>query len=300
MIDISHKRSTLRYAKAQGTLKASSEIIQRVRKDSVPKGNIAEVARSAGIQAAKKASEWMVFCHSMPLDWAEISMELEEDHIIFISEVRSVWKTGMEMEAMAAVSAALLNAYDMLKPLKADIEIGGIRLVEKSGGKSDITDTFDPPLKTALLTVSEAKKSGKRKDKGGDIFRSFMQNQPVELVTDELLEENPDRLSAKLEELCDQNGVDLIFVAGASGPSSSDITPEVIRRVTEKIMPGIGEAMRQYGYERTPFSMLSDQVAGVRGSSLIVGLPGSSRGMQESLDALFPGLLHIFKILKHS
>lgn len=297
MIDISHKRSSLRYARAAGKLKATPEVIDLVRKRKVPKGDVGEVARSAGIQAGKRASEWIVFCHSMPVDWVEVRMEIYPEHLEFITEVKSVWKTGMEMEAMAAASAALLNAYDMLKPLQADIEIEGIRLVEKTGGKSDMTDEFDPPLKSALIVVSSAKKSGKRKDKAGEVIRNFILNQPLELVQDEYAEEDREQLVSRLQKMCEDE-VDLIFVCGATGPANNDITPEAIREVSDKIIPGIGEAMRQYGYQRTPFSMLSDQVAGVKSNTVMIALPGSSRGTEESLNALFPGLLHVFRMLR--
>lgn len=298
MIDISHKRSSLRYARATGSLIASPEIIERVRSRKIPKGDVESVARSAGIQAAKRASEWIVFCHSMPVDWVEVRMDLEADRIIFTSEVRSVWKTGMEMEAMTAVSAALLNSYDMLKPLKADIEIGGIRLVEKTGGKSDMTDHFSENLKAVVVTVSSAKKSGKRADRAGEVIRTFLESQPVTVDEEVYVEEEPDRLAETLKELGDHRGMDLVFVCGATGPTPGDITPQVIRDISDKLVPGIGEAMRNYGYQRTPFAMLSDQVAGLRGSMLMIALPGSSRGAEESLHALFPGVLHIFRMLR--
>ena len=298
MIDISHKRSSLRYARTAGILKATPEVIETVRNGKVPKGDVAATARSAGIQAAKRASDWIVFCHSIPLDWVDITMKTGTDTLEFTAEVRSVWKTGMEMEAMTAAGAALLNAYDMLKPLQDDIEIGSIRLVEKSGGKSDMTDTFDPPLQAGLLSVSNAKKTGRRKDKSGEILRNFLSNQPVELRTDELVEEDRDELAGKLQALSGPDGLDLILISGATGPTESDITPEVIRQVSDKLVPGIGEAMRHYGYERTPFAMHTDQVAGIKENTVMIALPGSSRGTEESLNALFPGLLHIFRMLR--
>ncbi len=317
MIDISHKRSSLRYARATGTLLASPDIIARVRDGSIPKGDVRSVSRSAGIQAAKRASEWIVFCHAMPVDWVEVSMELEDDRMVFTAEVRSVWKTGMEMEAMTAVSAALLNAYDMLKPLKEDVSIGEIRLVEKTGGKSDMSDRFEEPLKAAVVVVSSAKKQGKRADRAGDVIREFLADQPVTVAEDVYVEEHSDQLAETLKKLAkgwpareedksdtqdaDENaesGMDLVFVCGATGPTPNDITPQVIRDVSDKLVPGMGEAMRSYGYQRTPFAMFSEQVAGLRGQTLMIALPGSARGAGESMNALFPGVLHIFRMLR--
>lgn len=296
MIDISHKKTTLRYARASGKIYLDSNTIDRVKQKTVPKGDVAEVARTAGILAAKRTPEWMVFSHTLPLDWVEVHMEILPDALKFTSETRTVWKTGLEMEAMVAVNAALLNAYDMLKPLQANITLGEIKLEEKTGGKSDMTDRFDPPLKTAILTVSTAKKEGKRPNRSGEIIADFFKNQPVKITIEETLPESKSILEEKLVELTDSGEVDLILLTGSSGPQQSDVVPEVLRKVSDKLIPGIGEAMRQYGYQRTPFAMLSDQVGGMRGKTLMVALPGSSRGAEESLHALFPGILHFFKM----
>jgi len=340
MIDISHKRTSLRYARAVGSLHATSGTIERVRAGTVPKGDVGSVARSAGILAAKRASEWLVFCHSMPVDWVEVRMELEDERIVFTAEVRSVWKTGMEMEAMTAVSAALLNAYDMLKPIQEDLWIGDIRLEEKRGGKSDMTDRFPEHLRAAIVIVSTAKKEGKRADRAGDAIREFLSGQPVTVAEDVYVEQDAGRLAEVLKELSDGGGdrdrdgdggagrdagrdrdrvgvsegysdrgggnavvggrepVDLVFVCGATGPTPGDISAQVIREVSDKLIPGIGEAMRSYGYQRTPFAMLSEQVAGLRGGTLLLALPGSQRGAEESLNALFPGVLHLFRMLR--
>ena len=300
MIDISHKKTSLRYARATGYLNATKEITAMVREGKIPKGDVGSVARSAGIQAAKRASEWIVFCHSMPVDWVEVHMSLEEERIVFTSEVRSVWKTGLEMEAMTAVSAALLNAYDMLKPLKEDIGIGEIRLVEKTGGKSDMMDSFPENLKAVLVIVSAAKKAGKKKDRAGDAIRTFMKNQPVDIRDELYLEEDEQMLTDTLAAICERDRPDLIFVCGATGPTPRDITPKVIGQLSDRLLPGIGEAMRNYGYQRTPYAMLSEQVAGLRGNTLLLALPGSARGAEESLNALFPGVLHIFRMLRGS
>ncbi len=297
MIDISHKNTTLRYARASGKIFLTPDTIRRVQDKTVPKGDVASVARSAGILAAKRTPEWMVFSHTLPLDWVDIGMEILDDGLKFTAEARTVWKTGLEMEAMVAVSGALLNAYDMLKPLQDDITLGEIGLEEKSGGKSDITDTFDPPVKTAIITVSGAKKKGERQDRSGHVIREFLERQSVEVVHQETLEEDQTVLEAAIHRLSDDEQIDLIFFTGSSGPQKTDIVPGVIRGLSDKLMPGIGQAMRQYGYQRTPYAMHSDQVAGIRNNTLMISLPGSSRGAEESLHAVFPGLLHLFKML---
>jgi len=165
MIDISHKFSTLRWAKAEGILTTTPEAIKRVAEKTVPKGDVFEVARAAGINAGKNTASWITFCHTMPLDWVELDFKIEGNNIIISAEVKAVWKTGVEMEAMSAVTGALLNAYDMLKPLDQDITFSNVRLVKKTGGKSNFKDAFAAPLKVAVLVLSDSTFAGKREDK---------------------------------------------------------------------------------------------------------------------------------------
>jgi len=298
MIDISHKRTSLRYAKASGRLFAEAHIIEIIRNKQVPKGDVREIARSAGIQAAKRTSDWIVFCHSLPIDWVEITMELEENAVRFIAEVRTIWKTGVEMEAMTAVNAALLNAYDMLKPLQTDISMGDIRLEEKRGGKSDMKDHFDVPVRTALVSVGQNKKKGRRTDRNSGFIRNFLTDYPVDIVDELKMEADRGQVKILLEGFADQNRAELVFVSGSTGPNPDDVVPELIHEISDKELPGIGDMMRSYGLERTPHAMISRQIAGVRKKTLFIALPGSSRGAEESMHSLFPGILHIFKVLR--
>lgn len=300
MIDISHKRNSLRYAKATGKLFTNPDVIDKVKKGNIPKGDVLEVARSAGIQAAKRTPDWIVFCHSMPLDWVEISFEFGEESITITAEVRAVWKTGVEMEAVTAVMGAMINAYDMLKPLDAEITLGEIGLVEKRGGKSDMEDHFDTPVKTALVSVDTDKKEGRRADRSADYIRDFLEEKPVEIMSVEQLDEKYDLVKDYLVNLTDQKKAELVFLCGSTGPAPKDIVPRIIQEISDREIPGIAHAMHQYGLERTPYAMISAQKAGIRNGVLMVALPGSSRGAEESMNALFPGLLHIFKILRRS
>ncbi|SMO48125.1 bifunctional molybdenum cofactor biosynthesis protein MoaC/MoaB [Gracilimonas mengyeensis] len=295
MIDIHHKNTTLRYARASGKIFLDEQTLERVKQKTVPKGDVASVARSAGILTAKRTPDWMVFSHTLPLDWVDISMEILPDALKFTAEARTVWKTGLEMEVMVAVNGALLNAYDMLKPLQEDITLGDIRLEEKNGGKSDHRDHFDRPITAALLTVSTAKKDGNRPNHSAEIIREFLEDKSITLSEEELLAEQKEDIEATLDRL--SGSVDLILLTGSSGAQKSDLVPDIVRQKVDKLLPGIGEAMRQYGFQRTPFAMLSNQVAGLKGDSLIISLPGSSSGAEESLHALFPGVLHLFKMI---
>ena len=298
MIDVSPKFNSLRYAKAEGYLYGNPDALARVADRTVPKGDVLEVARAAGILAAKRCSDMIVFCHPIPLDWVEVNFEVEPEHIRVIAEVRSVWKTGVEVEAITAVTGALLNAYDMLKPLDTELSFGGIRVMKKRGGKSDFADTFSKPVQAAVLVLSDSTHAGTRKDKSGLIIKEFLKDQPVEISIYEVLPDDRKLIAERLIALADKEKMQLVFTTGGTGLGPRDVTPEATLDVLERTVPGIVEAIRKHGRDRTPFAMLSRGEAGVRGDCVIINLPGSSKGAQESLQALFPGLLHIFPMMR--
>ena len=298
MIDVSPKFNSLRYALAEGYLYGQKETLQRVFDKTVPKGDVTEVARAAGIHAAKRCADWITFCHPIPLDWVEVHFEQKKNKIKVTAEVRSVWKTGVEVEAITAVSAALLNAFDMLKPLDDSLSFGDIRVVKKKGGKSDFSDSFKKDIKTAILVLSDSTHAGKRKDKSGKIIQEFLADKPVKVEFYEVLPDDREVIADRLRQLADDEKVKLIFTTGGTGLGPRDVTPEATLKVIDRSVPGIVEAIRSYGKDRTPLAMLSRGEAGVRGDSVIINLPGSSKGAIESLQALFPGLLHIFPMMQ--
>jgi molybdenum cofactor biosynthesis protein MoaC len=298
MIDVSPKFHTLRYARAEGFLYGRSEVLRRVFAKTVPKGDVIEVARAAGIAAAKRCSDLIIFCHPVPLDWVEVRLEEHEKGIRVTAEVRAVWKTGVEVEAITAVTGALLNAYDMLKPLDQDLSFGEVRVVNKKGGKSDFCDPFPVPIKTAILVMSDSTHAGKRQDKSGKVIADFLATQPVTVDCYEILPDDRDLIAARLKKLADAEGFQLVFTTGGTGLGPRDVTPEATLTVLDRTVPGIVEAIRKHGKERTPYAMLSRGEAGLRGQCLIINLPGSSKGARESLEALFPGLLHIYPMME--
>lgn len=298
MIDVSPKFNTLRYAKAEGFLYGKPEAIARVAEKTVPKGDVLEVARAAGISAAKRCSDLIVFCHPIPLDWVELHFDVLEDRIRVEAEVRSVWKTGVEVEAITAVTGALLNAYDMLKPLDGELSFGDVRVVKKKGGKTDFAESFSKLVKTAVLVISDSTHAGSRKDKSGLVIKEYLEGLPVEIAVYEVLPDERKLIADRLMELADKEKLQLIFTTGGTGIGPRDVTPEATLDALERTIPGIVEAIRKHGKDRTPFAMFSRGEAGVRGECVIVNLPGSSKGALESMQALFPGLLHIFPMMK--
>ncbi len=139
MVDVSDKKITTRTAKAAGYVKMKASTIDLIEKDLMPKGNIFEVARVSGIMAAKKTSEMIPMCHQLNLTYANVLISIDGamGGVKIESEVRLDGKTGAEMEALTAVSIAGLTIYDMCKAVDKEMVLSEVRLVEKTGGKSD-------------------------------------------------------------------------------------------------------------------------------------------------------------------
>jgi cyclic pyranopterin monophosphate synthase len=145
MVDVGAKPATQREAIARGTISLSREALDLVKAGAIQKGDVLGIARIAGIQAAKRTSEWIPLCHPLPLDALELDFALESDPpaIAIEARARTTAKTGVEMEALVAVSAAALTIYDMCKSVDRGMRVDAIRLVRKSGGKSGVYERLD-------------------------------------------------------------------------------------------------------------------------------------------------------------
>jgi cyclic pyranopterin monophosphate synthase len=138
MVDVTDKTATSRTATATGLLTCRHETLLAVRQGSTPKGSVIATAELAGVMAAKRTADLIPLCHSLPLTKAEVTIELDEELPGFrvMSQVRTIGVTGVEMEALTAVSVACLTLFDMLKAIDRTMEIGSIKVTGKSGGKS--------------------------------------------------------------------------------------------------------------------------------------------------------------------
>jgi cyclic pyranopterin phosphate synthase len=138
MVDVSDKPVTARTATAAGTLRCAAETLAQVRAGTTPKGSVIGTAELAGVMAAKRTAELIPLCHPLPLTKAEVRIEIDDSLPGFrvASEVRTNGVTGVEMEALTAVSVACLTLFDMLKAVDRTMVIGGIEVTSKSGGKS--------------------------------------------------------------------------------------------------------------------------------------------------------------------
>jgi cyclic pyranopterin monophosphate synthase len=299
MVDITHKISTLRSATAMATVKVSlPETIEAIAKNLVPKGNVLEMAKTAGLFAVKNTHLSIPDCHPLPIEYTAVAYEIKDLTIDILFTVKTVYKTGVEVEAMHGASIVALTMYDMLKPIDKNIEISTIKLIEKKGGKSSYKNKFRDALKAAVFVCSDSIFAGEKEDRSGRIIVEKLESYGVETSHYEIIPDEIDFIQDRTKKFVQEN--QLVIFTGGTGLSPRDVTPEALEPLLENRIPGIEEAIRNYGQDRMPYAMLSRSVAGTIGDSLVLALPGSTNGAKESMDAVFPHVLHVFHILKRS
>lgn len=292
MIDVGDKAETLRTAVAQAIIKASPKTMDLIKQGKSPKGNIEDAARISATMGAKRTWDLLPYCHAIPIDHIKVDVSFKTDSIEVQVQVKTTWKTGVEMESLTGASIAALTIYDMLKPVDETLIIESVKLLAKSGGMKGFYENYDRSLKAAVIVVSDSVSRRKRYDRSGKLAIERLKSDGFEVLDYRVIPDDLGKIESSLINACDTLKVDLALTCGGTGLGPRDTTPEATRNVIEKEVTGISEAVRTYGQKRTPTSMLSRGVAGVRGKTIIVNLPGSVKAVSESLDALIPGILH--------
>lgn len=296
MVNITAKTESLRKAVASAIIVVSkTETIEAVQKRIVPKGDVFEFSRAAGLLAIKKTSDMIPDCHPLPIEYASITFRVEDLSIFISVEVHTIYKTGVEVEAMHGAAVTALTIYDMLKPLDKSIVISTIKLEEKKGGKSDTKYLYPDNVRCAVITCSNSISRGSKTDLSGEVIVDKLKLHKVSVSYREVIPDDIDRIQAKIRQL-NEEGYQLIVFTGGTGLSPQDVTPDAVSALLDRDIPGLMETARAYGQQRTPYAMLSRGVAGFIGDTLVITLPGSPRGAEESMDAVFPFILHVFRV----
>ena len=295
MVDVTNKLLTVRVAKAEGKINMRPGTIARIRDGELPKGNVLNTAKIAGIQAAKKTSGIIPLCHQLNLSFVDIEFEFKSNSIWVRSTVKTKESTGVEMEALSAVSIALLTIYDMCKAVDKTMEIDRVKLIEKKGGKSDHATRYRP--KVGVVTLSDGVVRGKREDISGEILADGFLNSGCVVDHRIVLEDGSDQLVPIIYDWID-SGVELILTTGGTGLSPRDLTIEVLESIFESKLNGVEQALHAYGRGKIKTAMLSRLTAGLVKGTLVICLPGSPGATRDALEVLIPTIFHSFHMLK--
>ncbi|RZM29953.1 MAG: bifunctional molybdenum cofactor biosynthesis protein MoaC/MoaB [Pedobacter sp.] len=295
MVNITHKSFTLRKAIATALVQTSmQQTIDAIEQRKVPKGDIFEFARAAGLLAIKKTSDVIPDCHPLPVEYAAITYSVEGLSVLISVEVHTIYKTGVEVEAMHGASVAALVMYDMLKPIDKHVVISNIGLQSKTGGKTDHKNS-QITLKPAVVVCSDRVAKGEKQDASGKVLIAELEKHGLECDQYLVIPDDFNTIQETLKKLHSE-GHELILFTGGTGLSDRDVTPDAIKPLLDREIPGIMETARNYGQLRTKYAMLSRGVAGFIGNTLVITFPGSPNGVRETMNALFPQVLHVFDV----
>jgi len=295
MIDITDKMSIVRMAKAEGKISMKGETLSAIQDDALPKGNVFTTAKIAGIQSAKKTAELIPMCHQLNLSFVDIEFEMTSEAILIQSVVKIKEATGVEMEALSAVSAAALTIYDMCKAVDKTMEIGEIKLVKKKGGKSDYASEYRP--KVSVITLSDGVAAGKTEDKSGVVLQRGFKNAGCHVVNQVVLEDGSDQLVPTIHRWID-SGIELILTTGGTGLGPRDLTIQTVNQIFDSKLPGIEQALHAYGCGKVRTAMLSRLTAGVVNGTIVICLPGSQGAAKDALQVLIPTIFHSYHMMQ--
>lgn len=303
MVDVSDKRVVRRTAEAVGRIFVSRETIRTIREGKIEKGDPFPVAEVAGILAAKKVSELIPLCHSIPLGKVDVSFQITEDYVEARCIAVAEYRTGVEMEALTGVSVALLNLWDMVKYLEKDekgqyptTKMTDIRVVEKrkeSGEAEKHRDMTREHAGFAVVVTSDMR--NEKTDETGRNAIKLIEDAGHKVPVYEIIANDKATIQTAIKNLRDDSRIDVILTSGGTGISSKDRTVEAVADVLDKKMEGFGELFRRLSHDEIgEATILSRAVAGIANGKLIFCLPGSRSAVELGLTKIIlPSLGHM-------
>ncbi|NRA45777.1 MAG: bifunctional molybdenum cofactor biosynthesis protein MoaC/MoaB [Oligoflexales bacterium] len=307
MVDVAGKNSNLRIASAEGYIYMRPSTLERIKNQSLPKGDCFTLAETAGILAAKRTADLIPLCHPLPLEKLTIQCKVDdkEQAVRVTCEAKTHSKTGVEMEALAGVHGALLTIYDVTKQVDPLLTIGSIRLLRKEGGKSGLwtyesakeetgTQQEEKPwqgIKISTLSIN---------DKDGSGLAKEIKLLGADLIESRFISGDLEDILANLRTMLLKTEPQLIICTGGTGLSPMDQAPEALRIIAEKEIPGIGERLRSYGSQFSASAYLNRSIAVLKNGCLIVALPNSTHAVKEAIAALKDSIPHAIELINQS
>lgn len=306
MTDIGRKRPTRRRAVACGMIRMSHEAFEAIKQGRLPKGNALALAEAAGIAGAKKTPDLIPMCHTLPLDHVTIHCDLDEheNSITVYAQAAAFAKTGVEMEALAGVHAALLTIWDLTKGIDPHLSIDGIRLLVKIGGKSGVWihpegipewlaeqlphPRFLTDLKASIVVMSDRASKGEYADESGALLKNLLTEAGATICAYELIPDDGEKVGATITSICRLHQPAILIASGGTGPGPRDVTPDVLEEICDRMLEGLGDILRAESLYFTDTAWLSRMTAGMLGSTLVIAFPGSPKAVQECWGIIAP------------
>ena len=295
MVDVSNKLTTFRTAVATGSIKLSLRTIKMLKDKHIPKGDVLTIAKIAGIQSAKKTAELIPLCHPLNITYVDISFKIIRNKILIQGIVKAKDVTGIEMEALTAVSTSALTIYDMCKAVDGNMVISEIKLIEKEGGKTSHRTGYRPSV--GIIVLSDSISSGIAKDKSGNILKTGFISAKCDVNEFEIIPDDIDRF-LKMTKQYIANGIELIIASGGTGIGPRDITVDALTPKFTTRLEGVEQALHSYGLGKVKTSMLSRLKVGIIENTIVVCLPGSIGAAKDALEVLIPTIFHAYHIKK--
>lgn len=308
MIDVGRKRPTRRRAIAVGTIYMNAKAFECVKTGTLPKGDVLALAVAAGIAGAKKTPDLIPMCHTLPLDQVTIHCVLDDktNSVSVYCQAAAFAKTGVEMEALAGANNALLTIWDLTKGTYPALKIGDVYLLVKTGGKSGvwknpkgIPDWLAAQLaeeeslkgkRAAILVMSDRAAKGEYEDESGAVLKTLLNNAGAEIVDYQVISDDGKTIVKNIQTICKTHKPNLLIASGGTGPGPRDVTPEALAQISDRMLDGLGDVLRNESLHFTDTAWLSRMTAGMVGPTLVVAFPGSPKAVKECWDIIEPFL----------
>jgi cyclic pyranopterin phosphate synthase len=292
MNDSSSKPEAQQTAKAEGKIFFSNGARDILLEENNPKTDVITAAKVAGIQAAKRTSEFIPFHHGNALNWVELNFSSGEDHIKIESTVKAVTRSGLEMEALTAVSVAALTMLDICKDYDQEVNIQEIKIVHKVSKKKMLT--VKTPIKVGVIVISDRITAGLADDEVGQLLQSGFANAGYHANNYSVISNDSDKLIEKVQEWLEQN-IELIITTGGNGIGPRDITLTSLEPFFDFRMEGLEQTLHSIAQVNNSGFYIDRLAAGKIGKTIVICLPIDADLAQDALNVILPNIHRAFE-----